>query len=61
MCEAWETCSGCTTGLIIFLCILWVIIIYIAVEAYSGWALAEWIWEWLESWIEKLPRPKNKD
>jgi len=61
MSEACETCSGCGTGLVIFLCVLWVIFIYIAIEAYSGWALSEWIWEWMESWIEKLPRPKNRD
>lgn len=61
MCEAWETCTGCTTGLVIILCIVWVVIIYIAIEAYSDWALGEWIWEWIGSWIEKLPRPKNKD
>ena len=60
MCEAWEACSGCGTGLVIFLCVLWVIFIYIAIEAYSDWALSEWIWEWIESWIEKLPRPKNR-
>ena len=59
MCEATETCTGCVTGLTIFLCIVWVGIIYIAIEAYTGWALSEWIWSWLESWIEKLPRPKK--
>lgn len=61
MCEATETCTGCTAGLIIFLCIMWFIFIFIILEVSSSWALSERMGERVESWIEKLPHPKSED
>lgn len=59
MCEAAETCTGCATAGFILLSLEALGLIFVILQIASEWAFGDWISEWIEAWINKLPRPKK--
>ena len=55
-----EVCTSCwNTGMIIFLCIVWLFFIFLIIQLASEWEFGEWISDWVKSLIRKLPHPKK--
>lgn len=59
MCEAAETCTSCAIAGWVAITILSLGLIFVILQIASDWAFGDWICEWTEAWINKLPRPKK--